>query len=759
ALVTALCNQHALPDDEEGLHANPELRQELARRYLDDLATLFFGMELNPFACYLAEMNMLIQCLDDLAVLREKGEMHPVERFQIYNTNSLLLPQEVLDGPTLLEVGERLEIPDRLSDRLLDEAYPIKAKLSNHAQGFFYVVSNPPYVTSKREPLDTTHFKETSFYASALSGDTNLYLLFIRLGLYYLAEYGQMIYIMPLTLFGDRSASAVRRLVRQKPFSPRALVRFYRGNVLFRGVDQAVGIIRVDHTSYESEVLIGEGATIQEVQETWATVEEKTALDTTSQGGLWQGEWLVTADPVSLTIWQKAKQMSGDLKWHLSLLLDKNFDRKQGDVNATHLNPLRIEKKAGAPTKGYVAIYKGETVQPFAPLPPQPSDWATPDPKKSQRVSAVLQEIIQSSGTERGIVLRQVARLNTRENLVATWFEREPHKPTAFTNELWRMTLFSQASETTGKALLALINSRTIAYLLNLFSTNNHVGKDELGRIPIPAPDTFPEARLADLADEVLTVRSEIERDFVARYRTVLPDFDQGQIYLPPSVVLLASSVPQLSAGNLVMQGVIKNHGPAHQKIKTLKNRSMIESIGTDRAFKELLQLFLDDPSVVNGTWIQFQNQALPEPRAAGSWLAQYEAIRDNAQKKWEHFVLLKKEIDEVVADWYGFDSIMREAINKGLPWARRSLPSSSSLTEQGLPPESQTDLKAVASSLINAIGYDEETEHLEIEFSDGALYLYKEVPGAIFRDFERADSKGKFFLEKIKDKYDRERL
>ncbi|HCI81301.1 MAG TPA: hypothetical protein DHW02_16605, partial [Ktedonobacter sp.] len=235
ALITYFCNTHSVTTEEQ-LYANEEWRAEIARRYLDDLASLFFGMELNPFACYLAEMNLLIQGLDDLAVLQASGDKQPVERFQIYNTDSLNLPFEVLSSNDITGIVRPVLVPDRLSYRLTDDAHPIKAKLDSYVSGFFYIISNPPYVNSRQEMMDVDRFKDRLFYQSVLSGDTNLYLLFLRLGLYYLSEYGQMVYIVPLTVFGDKSASAARQLLTTLPFSPDMITRFYRGDILFPGV-------------------------------------------------------------------------------------------------------------------------------------------------------------------------------------------------------------------------------------------------------------------------------------------------------------------------------------------------------------------------------------------------------------------------------------------------------------------------------------------------------------------------------------------
>ncbi len=136
ALLTYFYNTYGLATEQD-IERRPDLRQQLARQYLNDLSSLFYGTELNPFACYLAEMNLLIQGLDDLVVLQHAGDSQPVERFQIYNTDSLDLPREVLDSTDIAGTVGNIFVPDRLSDRLTDEAYPMKAKLDEYADGFF----------------------------------------------------------------------------------------------------------------------------------------------------------------------------------------------------------------------------------------------------------------------------------------------------------------------------------------------------------------------------------------------------------------------------------------------------------------------------------------------------------------------------------------------------------------------------------------------------------------------------------------------
>jgi SAM-dependent methyltransferase len=684
ALIAYFCNSRGLSGSEASLQSDPELRKTFASRYLQDLTTCFYGMELNPFACYLAEMNLLIQALDDLSVLQQAHDLQPIERFRIYNTDSLDIPREVLDNAVLGNEANRIIAPDRLSYRLTDEAYPIKASLNSYTDGFSYIISNPPYVSSKQEELNTQRYRNTEFYKAILSGDMNLYLLFLRLGLYYLAEYGQMIYIVPLTLLGDKSASAARKLLKTPPFSPSIVVRFYRGDILFPGVDQAVTIVRVNRSIRSPSIVVGGGATIQEARASQLTVPSDEVIEAVPQNHIWQGNWLVAQSQESWDIWEHVKKVSNNLSLLLENVLDATFDRKQGDVNATYLNPLRIGGK-GSFADGDIAIYKGEDVRPFAPLPPGPSDWAKPSlvrktenlPRETMRISEALEQLKQIPDNDQGIVLREVARLNTRERLIATWFERKRDKPIAFTHEIWRMILKADASEELGKALLAIIGSNVAAYLVNLFSTNNHVSKEELGRIPIPDPGSMPVTPLASLANALLSERTALERDFVVRYGARLPEFENGEVYIPPSSFLAATRLPRLSMAALIGRGEVKNNGPVNGRIRSLRSRNMIisamdASSPGAAAFAEVLELFLNEPARENDTWSQAQEWLLPDPVAAENWLGSYRSAILQAQKRWEGVVSLQQQLDEAVADWYGFDAAQRLAIRAGLPWARR---------------------------------------------------------------------------------------
>ena len=59
-----------------------------------------------------------------------------------------------------------------------------------------------------------------------------------------------------------------------------------------------------------------------------------------------------------------------------------------------------------------------------------------------------------------------------------------------------------------------------------------------------------------------------------------------------------------------------------------------------------------------------------------------------------------------------------------------------------------------VSSSNISAIGYDADSQVLEIEFTNGAVYSYSGVPPGEYEGFMNADSKGNYLHANIKSRY-----
>ena len=59
-----------------------------------------------------------------------------------------------------------------------------------------------------------------------------------------------------------------------------------------------------------------------------------------------------------------------------------------------------------------------------------------------------------------------------------------------------------------------------------------------------------------------------------------------------------------------------------------------------------------------------------------------------------------------------------------------------------------------VSSSNIASIGYDDTTSTLEIEFLNGSVYYYYDVPHREYQSLMQAESHGKYLATNIKGKY-----
>lgn len=80
-----------------------------------------------------------------------------------------------------------------------------------------------------------------------------------------------------------------------------------------------------------------------------------------------------------------------------------------------------------------------------------------------------------------------------------------------------------------------------------------------------------------------------------------------------------------------------------------------------------------------------------------------------------------------------------------------------------GAPPDKERRTEAVVSHIprvpvdstaIAAIGYSKRLHALEIEFINGAIYRYLEVPPKLYRALMAAESKARFYDRNVRGKY-----
>ena len=68
-------------------------------------------------------------------------------------------------------------------------------------------------------------------------------------------------------------------------------------------------------------------------------------------------------------------------------------------------------------------------------------------------------------------------------------------------------------------------------------------------------------------------------------------------------------------------------------------------------------------------------------------------------------------------------------------------------------------DRQSVVSSNLNSVGYDEESQVLEIEFSNGSVYEYSGVPASVYEELMSASSHGSYHYNNIRNTYNYNRI
>lgn len=179
--------------------------QGQAAQITDPLAVLervqnsLYGFDLNPFACYLAEVNLLIQVLDLVKLAHQMGQRPRLQRFHIYNVDALTRPTGmhyyVYFNTLLAEENDQV---DQIKARRTGTPY---------VNGFAFVVANPPYGAKLSDA-----YKEMlrGDWANVFYGQPDSYTFFLQLGLELLAPDGRLGFITPNTYLMGTNTAALR---------------------------------------------------------------------------------------------------------------------------------------------------------------------------------------------------------------------------------------------------------------------------------------------------------------------------------------------------------------------------------------------------------------------------------------------------------------------------------------------------------------------------------------------------------------------
>jgi len=172
-----------------------KLSPEEAREILEAVRENVYGLDINPFACHIAEMNMLFQVIDLYQKVRksEKYKNYRLRRFNIYMTDSLRTPKEsdltdFIGKYSFLEEKKRVDNIKKME--------------------FDFVVGNPPYVRVQNLDKETREYLRRTYKTA--SGKFDIYIPFIERGLEWLKDGGKLGYIVPNTFMTRQYGARIR---------------------------------------------------------------------------------------------------------------------------------------------------------------------------------------------------------------------------------------------------------------------------------------------------------------------------------------------------------------------------------------------------------------------------------------------------------------------------------------------------------------------------------------------------------------------
>jgi type I restriction-modification system DNA methylase subunit len=329
-----------------------QLDADEARTILERVEDNVYGIDINPFAVHITQINLLFRTIDLYDKVTEKNPHYAMEGFEVHVADTLSpTARERQQGSTDAE-GEQMNLQQfeayngRARAFLEDRNAVDRIKDEEH---FDLVVANPPYVRIQ----NLSGMKDTyaARYTSAIK-NFDIYVPFIERGLEWLADDGKLAYICPNRLLTNDYAETIRNRLVEEPIS--YLLDFTDTEVFdaatpypcIIGVDRAETIdgheIRCARFADEKDGVLDE---IQHL-ETWETAEQTPEYDLFTYP---QSRLEVDNQDESLSSWKPMPQAEADVFDEIT-----DFDTRITDVTENVFQGL-------ATSANYV--YIGEIVE------------------------------------------------------------------------------------------------------------------------------------------------------------------------------------------------------------------------------------------------------------------------------------------------------------------------------------------------------------------------------------------------------------
>ena len=206
-----------------------QLEADEARLILERVEENVYGIDINPFAVHITQINLLFRTVDLYDKVTEKDPYYSMNGFEIHVADTLSPTVRERKSGSTDEEGEqsslqqfadyngraRAFVEDRNAvDRIKDE------------EEFDVVVANPPYV--RIQNLSGMKDTYSAHYSSAIK-NFDIYVPFIERGIDWLSDDGRLAYICPDRLVMADYAKTIRNQLTEEPITN--LLDFKEANV------------------------------------------------------------------------------------------------------------------------------------------------------------------------------------------------------------------------------------------------------------------------------------------------------------------------------------------------------------------------------------------------------------------------------------------------------------------------------------------------------------------------------------------------
>ncbi len=632
---------------------------------LERLQQNLFGFDLNPFACYLAEVNLLIQVMDLVKQAHDVGKRPTIQRFHIYNVDALTRPTGryyYTHFNTLL--AEENDAVEQIKSRAPNTPY---------AHGFAFVVANPPYGATLSEA-----YKDIlrSDWADVFYGQPDTYTFFLKLGIELLANNGKLGFITPNTYLMGKNTAALRKKL-----------------LTLGRVEQVVDLPQGIWSDVNVDcVLLFLAAEIDEKKRRTQQVQINLLGLRDTLDKLTERNWIETLTHQQ-SRWMDDPQYKMNIRYNP--LLQQIENACQVRVNGNSATKLLRLDDVTESTQGII-VYEtrdekqvGLYILPRRSVPPSETDW-----KPLLDSSAFVGRYELRWGNKQPylkygnwlcrprdskyfespkLIVQYMRNRALRRRLVATFDDQKFYNRHNFSDVIAKGTTFDL------KYILALFNSSLLNYWFARQFDNVNINPDYFRQLPIYPADPDTQATIVALVDQILAKYAEIDRlrmqGYIIRQQRngiilievphdrILSDLQGANSNFPTITLFDARAIGLFSIPDRCdLQASVSSNIYIPDKFPTivvLRHNKLWFEVPDDHVRKYLYG-YLRSPRWQGKTWDELKSIALiPEDPTA------LKAFFDTVSLKKTHIMTLLDEIkqidvqiDERVLDLYGITNM-----------------------------------------------------------------------------------------------------